>query len=90
MVEKALMARKRMEMNPQAQEMMARSGIGSISTGDMVPDEMTMAANGGIIAFSGKDSSAVKLPEDYEARRKRLSEREEELLAKLDKYYFSK
>jgi hypothetical protein len=90
MIEKALIARKRMEMNPQAGEMMARSGIGSISTGDMVPDEMTMAANGGIIAFSGKDSSAVKLPEDYEARRKRLSEREEELLSKIDKYDFSK
>jgi len=52
MVEKALMARKRMEMNPQAGEMMARSGIGAISTGDMVPEEMTMAANGGIIAFA--------------------------------------
>jgi hypothetical protein len=60
MVEKALMARRRMEMNPQAGEMMARSGIGAISTGDMVPEEMAMAANGGIIAFSEGGSSKQK------------------------------
>ena len=50
MVEQALIARKRMEMNPQSSEMMARSGIGAISTGDMVPEEGM--ANGGIIAFA--------------------------------------
>jgi hypothetical protein len=50
MVQKELIDRKRIEENPQAQEMMARSGIGAISTGDMVPQE-GMAA-GGIIAFS--------------------------------------
>jgi hypothetical protein len=60
MVEKALIARRRMEMNPQAVSMMAdRSGIGSIGTGDMVPE--TMAAEGGIIAFS--TGNQVKKPE---------------------------
>jgi hypothetical protein len=50
MIQKELIDRKRIEGNPQAQEMMARSGIGAISTGDMVPKE-GMAA-GGIIAFA--------------------------------------
>ena len=50
MVQEELMDRKRMEGNPQARDMMARSGIGAISTGDMVPRE-GMAA-GGIIAFA--------------------------------------
>ena len=50
MIQKALMERRRLESNPQAQEMMARAGIGAISTGDMVPQE-GMAA-GGIIAFA--------------------------------------
>ena len=75
MVQKELIDRRRIEGNPQAQEMMARSGIGSISTGDMVPDEMTMAANGGIIAFSkgGK-------PEGYDERRKKLEDQREQFL----------
>jgi hypothetical protein len=75
MIQKALMERQRMASNPQAGEMMARSGIGSISTGDMVPDEMTMAANGGIIAFSkgGK-------PEGYDERRKKLELQQDEFL----------
>jgi hypothetical protein len=50
MIQEALMERRRLASNPQAQEMMARSGIGAISTGDMVPQE-GMAA-GGIIAFA--------------------------------------
>ena len=50
MVQKELIDRRRLESNPQSQEMMARSGIGAISTGDMVPQE-GMAA-GGIIAFA--------------------------------------
>jgi hypothetical protein len=75
MVQKELIDRRRIEGNPQARDMMARSGIGSISTGDMVPDEMTMAANGGIIAFSkgGK-------PEGYDERRKKLEDQREEFL----------
>jgi len=75
MIQKALMERQRMASNPQAGEMMARSGIGAIATGDTVPDEMTMAANGGIIAFSkgGK-------PEGYDERRKKLEEQRDEFL----------
>lgn len=52
MVEKQLMMRRRMEMNPESDQIMApalRSGIASIATGDMVPEEM---AGGGIVAFA--------------------------------------
>lgn len=52
MVEEQLMLRKRIEGNPEAGKIMApaeRSGIGAISTGDMVPEQM---AGGGIIAFA--------------------------------------
>jgi hypothetical protein len=52
MVEKQLMMRRRMEMNPESNQIMApalRSGIASIATGDMVPEEM---AGGGIVAFA--------------------------------------
>jgi hypothetical protein len=58
MIQKALMERQRMASNPQTGEMMARSGIGSIGTGDMVPE--TMAAEGGIIAFKNGGSSKEK------------------------------
>lgn len=85
MIEERLAEIRRMEMNPQAGQMMARSGIDAIGTGDMVPE---FAAEGGIIAFSeGKD---VKLPEDYAERRKRLSEKEESLMNALENYDFSK
>jgi hypothetical protein len=52
MVEKQLMIRRRMAMNPESDQIMApalRSGIASIATGDMVPEEM---AGGGIVAFA--------------------------------------
>lgn len=77
MIQKALMERKRMASNPQAQEMMARSGIGAISTGDMVPEEMTMAANGGIIAFA--NGNEVKKPEGYADYREIIKKRLEAL-----------
>jgi hypothetical protein len=51
-IEKQLMLRRRMEMNPETDQIMApamRAGIGSISTGDMVPEQM---AGGGIVAFA--------------------------------------
>lgn len=60
MVEQQLMLRRRMEMNPQTDQIMApalRSGIGAIATGDMVPENM---AGGGIIAFAGKGPSVIK------------------------------
>jgi hypothetical protein len=60
LIEQQLMLRRRMEMNPETDQIMSqamRSGIGSISTGDMVPENM---AGGGIVAFSkGGDPSGV-------------------------------
>jgi len=47
MVEKELMLRRRMEMNPETDQIMA--GITAIPTGEMVPEGM---AGGGIVAFS--------------------------------------
>jgi hypothetical protein len=71
-IEKQLMLRRRMEMNPETDQIMApamRAGIGSIATGDMVPEQM---AGGGIVAFqeggkSGVDAikKAAKPGEDY-------------------------
>jgi hypothetical protein len=59
-VEDMLALRRRMEINPQSAEIMGqdRAGIGAISTGDMVPEDM---AGGGIIAF--KEGKTVKSPE---------------------------
>jgi hypothetical protein len=55
-IQKELMLRKRMENNPQTAEIMG-SGIDSIPTGDMVPENM---AGGGIIAFAkGGDPNGV-------------------------------
>ena len=60
MIEEQLMIRRRISMNPESKQIMAqgqqRSGIGSIGTGDMVPEQM---AGGGIVAFSTGDT--VKL-----------------------------
>jgi hypothetical protein len=60
MIEKLLMVRRRMEMNPETNQIMApalRSGIASIATGDMVPEEM---AGGGIVAFKTGDVVNLK------------------------------
>lgn len=59
-IQKLIMARERMESNPEANEMMSRSGIAAIGTGDMVPENM---ATGGIIAFA--DGEVVKKPEGF-------------------------
>ena len=60
LIEQQLMLRRRMEMNPETDQIMSqalRSGIGSIATGDMVPEDM---AGGGIVAFAkGGDPSGV-------------------------------
>jgi hypothetical protein len=59
LIEKQLMLRRRMEMNPETDQIMnsaMRSGIGSISTGDMVPEQM---AGGGIVAFQAGGKSGV-------------------------------
>lgn len=72
LIEKQIMLRRRMEMNPETDQIMApvvRAGIDSIATGDMVPEQM---AGGGIVAFqkggeSGVDAikKASKPGEDY-------------------------
>jgi hypothetical protein len=66
MIEEQLMLRQRMEGNPETAKIMApaeRSGIGAISTGDMVPEEGM--AGGGIIAFA--DRGLVKKPENVQS-----------------------
>jgi hypothetical protein len=61
-IQKKIMMYQRMLGNPQAQEIMApaegRSGIGAISTGNMVPEEGM--AGGGIVAFA---QGGLKRPE---------------------------
>lgn len=81
MVEKQLMIRRRMEMNPEANQIMApalRSGIASIPTGEMVPEEM---AGGGIVAFAKGDKVQDKFAayedlmlEDIKRRQKALEQ----------------
>jgi hypothetical protein len=56
MVEKELMLRRRIEMNPESDQIMA--GISAIPTGNMVP--MEQMAGGGIVAFAGKGPSLVE------------------------------
>jgi hypothetical protein len=79
MIEERLAEIRRMEMNPEAGEMMARSGIGSIATGDMVPQ---FAAEGGIIAFSS--GAKVNKPEGYDERRAKLVEQQSEIFKRLE------
>jgi hypothetical protein len=81
-IEKKIMMYQRMLGNPQAQEIMApatgQSGIASIGTGDMIPENM---AGGGIVAFA--DTGAVKLSDTTTERRKMLQERESALFKRL-------
>jgi hypothetical protein len=53
LIEKQIMLRRRMEMNPESDQIMSQAlsnpGIASIGTGDMVPEQM---AGGGIVAFA--------------------------------------
>ena len=81
MIEEQLMLRRRMEMNPESAKIMAqgdqRSGIGAISTGDMVPEDIPAGAGGGIVAFATGDvvnlqkskSSATDTERDEERAR---------------------
>ena len=61
-IEKKIISYRRMMNNPQSDEIMApavaRAGIGSIATGDMVPEEGM--AGGGIVAFA---QGGLKRPE---------------------------
>jgi hypothetical protein len=89
-IEKLLMLHRRMAMNPQTDEIMApalgRSGIASIGTGDMVPEEMISGAGGGIVAFKTGDIVNLKDPklsDDTAERRKMLQQRESAMFKRL-------
>ena len=86
-IEKLLMLHQRMKMNPQTQQIMApaleRSGVSSIPTGDMVPEQM---AGGGIVAFSNRGVVNLKDPtlsDSTAERRKMLQARESALFKRL-------
>jgi hypothetical protein len=89
-IEKLLMLHRRMAMNPETDQIMApalgRSGIASIGTGDMVPEEMPAGAGGGIVAFADRGMVTLKDPKlsDSTAERRRmLQERESALFKRL-------
>jgi flagellar motility protein MotE (MotC chaperone) len=77
-IEKELMMRRRMEMNPETDQIMApalgRSGIASIGTGDMVPEEM---AGGGIVAFADRGIVNLKKTSPADALDERIRNMEE-------------
>ena len=82
-IEKLLMLHRRMAMNPESEQIMApalgRSGIASIGTNDMVPEEMAAGAGGGIVAFADRGIVNLKdtnLSDDTKERRRMLQERE--------------
>jgi hypothetical protein len=89
-IEKLLMLHRRMAMNPETDQIMApalgRSGIASIGTGDMVPEEMPAGAGGGIVAFADRGMVNLKNPklsDDTAERRKMLQQRESALFKRL-------
>jgi hypothetical protein len=90
MIEEQLILRRRMAMNPETDQIMAqalgRSGIASIGTGNMVPEEMTSGAGGGIVAFKTGDIINLKDPKLSDStaeRRKMLQERESAMFKRL-------
>jgi hypothetical protein len=79
-----------MAMNPETDQIMApalgRSGVASIGTNDMVPEEMASGAGGGIVAFADRGMVNLKDPKlsDTTAeRRKMLQERESAMFKRL-------
>jgi hypothetical protein len=81
-IEKQLMIRRRMEMNPETDQIMSpemRAGIGSIATGDMIPEQM---AGGGIVAFAqgGKPSGVDAIKTASESRQSYRDQLEREVL----------
>jgi hypothetical protein len=89
-IEKLLMLHRRMAMNPETDQIMApalgRSGIASIGTGDMVPEEMAAGAGGGIVAFADRgvvNLKDPKLSDSTAERRKMLQERESAMFKRL-------
>jgi hypothetical protein len=71
--EEQLMLRNRIQNNPQARE-----GLGSIATGDMVPEGEPVMAGGGIIAFKKGDKVEAK-PSASEELQARIASASEEL-----------
>jgi hypothetical protein len=77
MVEKELMIRRRMEMNPESDQIMA--GITAIPTGNMVP--MEQMAGGGIVAFSqGGNKGVESIKDASQARQSYREQLEREVL----------
>jgi hypothetical protein len=80
-IEKELMLRRRMAMNPETEQIMApalgRSGVASIGTGDMVPDEMAAGAGGGIVAFADRGIVNLKKSSPADALDERIRTMEE-------------
>jgi hypothetical protein len=87
-IEKELMMRRRMEMNPETDQIMApalgRSGIASIGTGDMVPEEM---AGGGIVAFADRGVVNLKKTSPADALDERIRNMEEREAASYKNLY---
>jgi len=90
MVEKRIMLLQRIQSNPQAGQIMAsaapaRSGLGAIATGDMVPEEGAMAG-GGIVAFAGGGSNKESYQSWLEGQVKNSIQKQlgEEAFAKSD------
>ena len=89
-IEKILRLHQRMAMNPETEQIMApalgRSGIASIGTGDMVPEQMPAGAGGGIVAFATGNVVNLKDPrlsDDTAERRKMLQDRESAMFKRL-------
>jgi hypothetical protein len=87
MIEEQLMIRRRMQMNPETANIMSqgRSGIGAISTGDMVPEEGM--AGGGIIAFATGDVVNLKKQSAADAFDERIRNMEEREAASYKNLY---
>jgi flagellar motility protein MotE (MotC chaperone) len=90
-IEKELMVRRRMAMNPETDQIMApalgRSGIASIGTGDMVPDEMAAGAGGGIVAFADRGVVNLKKQSPADALDERIRNMEEREAASYKNLY---
>jgi len=87
-IEKILRLHQRMAMNPQTEQIMApslRSGIASIGTGDMVPEEGM--AGGGIIAFATGNVVNLKKQSAADALDERIRNMEEREAASYKNLY---
>jgi hypothetical protein len=89
-IEKILRLHQRMAMNPQTEQIMApslRSGIASIGTGDMVPEQMPAGAGGGIVAFATGNVVNLKKQSPADALDERIRSMEEREAASYKNLY---